>query len=131
MKNDKKITTKKDRYFGSDLNEFIYHNCDKKMVVNNIDLIMLKHRPNKKSILRVIESKHTREKPMPDGQKAILSVMKNVFIDAGMSNFAVDFQLYVVYGDQPYNELRIFDSINQTTFEIKGRQQVIDWLEMK
>ena len=58
-----------DRYFGSDLNKFIHEECGKKMIVNNIDLIMLKHRLNKNDILRVIESKHTMEKPMNEGQK--------------------------------------------------------------
>ncbi len=48
-----------DRYFGSDLNQFIYKECSRTVIVNNIDLIMWKYRNKKNHLLRVIESKHT------------------------------------------------------------------------
>lgn len=122
--------TNPDRYFGSDLNRFIHEECGKKMVVNNIDLIMLKHRTNQNDILRVIESKHTKEKPMAKSQKNVLSKLKDVFINGNMEMKGIDLELYVVYGDQPYDRLRIYDSINEANFVIEGKENVINWLEM-
>lgn len=119
-----------DRYFGSDLNRFIHEECGKKMIVNNIDLIMLKHRAGKNSILRVIESKHTLEKPMNDGQKNVLRNLKETFISGNMNMKGIDLELYVVYGDQPYDKIKIYDSINEVNFTISGKEKVIDWLEM-
>lgn len=119
-----------DRYFGSDLNKFIHDECGKKMVVNNIDLIMLKHRANKNDILRVIESKHTLERPMNEGQKNVLRKVREVFINGNISMKGIDLELYVVYGDQPYNKIRVYDSINETNFTIEGKANVINWLEM-
>lgn len=119
-----------DRYFGSDLNKFIYEECGKKMIVNNIDLIMLKHRTDKNSILRVIESKHTMERPMNDGQKNVLRNLRDVFINGNMNLTEVDLELFVVYGDQPYDKIRVYDFINEVTFTISGKKNVIDWLEM-
>ena len=127
--NDAK-TSNPDRYFGSDLNKFIHEECGKKMVVNNIDLIMLKHRTGRNSLLRVIESKHTMEKPMNSGQKDVLRKLRNVFINGNISRIGLDLELFVVYGDQPYNKIKVYDSINETTFTIAGRSNVINWLEM-
>jgi 3-deoxy-D-arabino-heptulosonate 7-phosphate (DAHP) synthase len=128
---DIKVRHNPDRYFGSDLNKFIFENCGKKMVVNDIDLIMLKHRKGKNDILRVIESKHTKEKPMIISQKNVLNKLAQVFHQGNSSNIGIDLELYVVYGDQPYNKLRICDQINGKTFTIKGRSRVIKWLEME
>ncbi len=122
--------TNPDRYFGSDLNKFIHEECGKKMIVNNIDLIMLKYRENKNSILRVIESKHTLEKPMNDGQKNVLRKVRDVFINGNINMSDVDLELFVVYGDQPYDSIKVYDSINEATFTINGKKNVINWLEM-
>ncbi len=119
-----------DRYFGSDLNKFIHEECGKKMIVNNIDLIMLKHRTDGNDTLRVIESKHTLEKPMNKGQKNVLRTLRDVFISGNISMNGIDLELYVVYGDQPYNKIRVFDSINEINFTIEGREKIIHWLEM-
>lgn len=119
-----------DRYFGSDLNKFIHDECGKKMIVNNIDLIMLKHRTDKNSILRVIESKHTLERPMNEGQKNVLRKLKEVFINGNINMNGVDLELFVVYGDQPYNKIKVYDSINEVNFTINGKKNVINWLEM-
>ncbi len=122
--------TNPDRYFGSDLNKFIHEECGRKMVVNNIDLIMLKHRTGRNSLLRVIESKHSLEKPMNKGQKDVLKTLKDVFISGNLSMKEIDLELYVVYGDQPYDVLKVYDSINEVYFTIRGREAVIKWLEM-
>ncbi len=119
-----------DRYFGSDLNKFIHDECGKKMVVNNIDLIMLKHRTGKNSILRVIESKHTLERPMNDGQKNVLRNLKEVFINGNINMKGIDLELFVVYADQPYDKIKVYDSINEVNFTINGKKNVINWLEM-
>ncbi|MHC4314762.1 MAG: hypothetical protein ACYSW3_20125 [Planctomycetota bacterium] len=119
-----------DRYFGSDLNRFIHEECGKRMVVNNIDLIMLKHRTGRNSILRVIESKHTLEKPMSDSQKNVLSKLKEVFINGNINLKGIDLELFVVYADQPYDKIRVYDSINEVNFKINGKANVINWLEM-
>lgn len=127
--NDTKMTNP-DRYFGSDLNKFIYEECGKKMVVNNIDLIMLKLRKDRPNTLRVIESKHTQEKPMNEGQKNVLRKVRDVFISGNMNMKEIELELFVVYGDQPYDTINVYDSINETTFTIKGKANVINWLEM-
>lgn len=125
------ITHNPDRYFGSDLNKFIFENCGKKMVVNDIDLIMLKHRRGKNDILRVIESKHTMEKPMNGSQRNVLRKLAKAFAAGNSSNIGIDLEVYVVYGDQPYNKLKVCDQISGSTFTIAGRSKVISWLEME
>jgi 3-deoxy-D-arabino-heptulosonate 7-phosphate (DAHP) synthase len=124
------VTCNPDRYFGSDLNKFIFENCGKKMVVNDIDLIMLKHRQGKNDILRVIESKHTVEKPMNVSQRNVLRKLARTFAAGNSSNIGIDLELYIVYGDQPYTKLRVDDLIKNITFNITGRSKVIQWLEM-
>ncbi len=119
-----------DRYFGSDLNQFIYEECGKKMVVNNIDLIMWKYRQNKNHLLRVIESKHTLEKPMNAGQKKVLRTLRQVFIIANRFINGIDFELFIVKGDQPYNEIEAYDMINHKSIMITGKANVVAWLEM-
>lgn len=122
-----------DRYFGSDLNRFIYENCTKRMTVNNIDLVMFKYKKGDKHVLRIIESKHTQERQMNDGQKNVLGWIRDLFLFANAADDAfknIVFELYVVYADEPYDKLRVFDAINQVYFNIVGRQRVIDWLEM-
>ncbi|MCP4989365.1 MAG: hypothetical protein GY928_25900 [Colwellia sp.] len=119
-----------DKYFGSDLNKFIYNNCGKKMIVNNIDLIMLKHRPGKKSILRVIESKHTKERPLLRSQTSVLDALCSAFKHSNTQSGYFEFQLYVVNADQPYNQLDVFDWIDKKRFTVEGRKNVINWLEM-
>ncbi len=119
-----------DRYFGSDLNKFIHEECGKKMIVNNIDLIMLKHREGKNDILRVIESKHTLERPMNEGQKNVLRNLRNVFINGNINMTGIDLELFVVYADQPYDKIRVYDSINEANFTIEGKKNVINWFEM-
>jgi hypothetical protein len=91
---------------------------------------MLKHRNDKNDILRVIESKHTLERPMNEGQKNVLRKLKEVFICGNIEMKGIDLQLYVVYGDQPYNKIKVYDSINETTFTIEGKANVVEWFEM-
>jgi 3-deoxy-D-arabino-heptulosonate 7-phosphate (DAHP) synthase len=119
-----------DRYFGSDLNKFIHEECGKKMVVNNIDLIMLKLRKDRPDTMRVIESKHTNEKPMVESQKNVLRKLKQVFISGNIEIDGMDLELYVVKGDQPYDRIEVYDSINEVNFTIEGKENVINWLEM-
>jgi hypothetical protein len=54
-----------------------------------------------------------------------------MFANAADDTFKnIVFELYVVYADEPYDKLRVFDAINSIYFNIVGRQRVIDWLEM-
>jgi hypothetical protein len=109
-----------DRYFGSD--------------VNNIDLVMFKYKKGGKHVLRIIESKHTKERQMNDGQKNILGWFKDLFMFANTTGETfnnVSFELYVVYADEPYDRLKVYDALNEVYFNVVGRQRVIDWLEMK
>jgi hypothetical protein len=126
-----KITHNPERYFGSDLNKFIYENCGKKMVVNDIDLIMLKHRSDKNDILRVIESKHTAEKKMERSQRNVLTKLTKAFAAGNSSNIGIDLEVFVVYGDQPYHKIKVYDMMKNRSFTIEGRSKVIKWLEME
>ncbi len=119
-----------DRYFGSDLNQFIYEECLRTIIVNNIDLIMWKYRDNKNHLLRVIESKHTLEKPMNAGQNKILRTLRQVFIIANRLIKGIDFEIYIVRGDQPYDEIKVYDLIKHKSVKIVGKENVIQWLEM-
>ena len=42
----------------------------------------------------------------------------------------IDLELFVVYGDQPYNKIIVYDFINEAIFSINGKKNVINWLEM-
>jgi hypothetical protein len=122
----------KDRYFGSDLNKFM-NKLSKEMTVINIDCLAVKR---EKKILRLIESKYPEERPMKWGQKEIFRkilppIFKtlnqiSLYLDGFIKNW--EFEIFIVTGKPPYEEIKIEDLINNKIFNLKGKD-VIDWLE--
>ncbi len=53
-----------------------------------------------------------------------------MFISGNIEIKGLDLELYVVYGNQPYDKIKVYDSINEVSFTIEGRKNVINWLEM-
>ena len=98
-----------DRYFGSDLNKFVAVNCRKDMVVNNIDLIINDYKNNK---IRIIESKHGREK-MSKGQQILLGKLSKMGIDT-----------YTIYGDEPYDEATIYSFQSNRTKKVNKTELI-------
>lgn len=101
-----------ENYYGSDLNKLVATKCRKDMVVNNIDLIINDYKNNK---IRIIESKHGNEK-MSKGQQILLGKLSKIGIDT-----------YTVYGDEPYNEARIYSFQRNETKKV-NREQLIKFL---
>ena len=95
-----------DRYYGSDLNKFINKNCTKKMTAINIDLLLFRRTKRR---LRIIESKHTNE-PMKKGQKEVLRKIAWIFKYVKNAT-GLDLGVYIVTGNQPYNEIDVEDLI--------------------
>ena len=93
---------KNENYYGSDLNEFIDLKCTRLMTAMNIDLIMHK---KDKGMIRIIESKHSSER-MKKGQKDLLYLLgrSSALISSALG---MKFEVYIIYGDKPYNTAKI------------------------
>lgn len=98
-----------ENYYGSDLNKFVAVNCRKDMVVNNIDLIINDYKNNK---IRIIESKHGREK-MSKGQQILLGKLSKMGIDT-----------YTIYGDEPYDEATIYSFQSNRTKKVNKTELI-------
>ncbi len=114
-----KIILNEDRYFGSDLNKFIHFNCKKNMIVNNIDLIMNDYEKNK---IRIIESKHKSE-TLKTGQSLLLKRLNEKFKNSNV-------KIYIIYADEPYNEIEIHDYNNKFIKTLKN-EDVIKFLNFE
>jgi hypothetical protein len=99
-------------YYGSDLNKFVATYCKKEMVVNNIDLIINDY---KKNDIKIVESKHSKEK-LSIGQEILLKKLSKIGI-----------KTFVVYGDEPYNDVKIHSFQTGKTKQI-NREQLIKFL---
>lgn len=80
-------------YYGSDLNKLVAEKCRVDMVVNNIDLIINDYKNN---CIRIIESKHSKEK-LSKGQEILLKKLSKMGINT-----------YCIYGDPPYDTAIIY-----------------------
>jgi hypothetical protein len=96
-------TTDELSYYGSDFNKWIALNCTKKMIVNNIDCIMFKY---SKNILRIIESKHSKEKSS-NSQKLLLKMLARAGQTRDDNNNVVKIEVYMVVEDAPYKSVDI------------------------
>jgi hypothetical protein len=90
----KNKTVNVDKYYGSDLNRLVGQDCDKSMMVMNIDLIINDYK--NKNEIRIIESKHSNEK-MGLGQNLLLKKLSKLGL-----------KVFTVYGDEPFNEAVIY-----------------------
>ena len=101
-------------YFGSDLNKFTNEFCSKKMTTINIDFLGYKR---SKKIVRIIESKHSREKT-PTSQREVLEIFASVFkkLNKRIVIFDYTFECYIHRGDYPYNISQVEDLVNDTKF---------------
>ena len=101
-------------YFGSDLNKFTNEFCSKKMTAINIDFLGYKR---SKKIVRIIESKHRREKT-PTSQREVLEIFASVFkkLNKRIVIFDYTFECYIHRGDYPYNISQVEDLVNDTKF---------------
>jgi len=113
------------KYFGSDLNEFAHTECSKQMTVINIDMLQYKR---SKKILRIIESKHEREKT-PASQLEALTVLAKVF--KYINKIAKHkFEAYIVKGNPPYDRTFVENLITGEK-EILDRKELIEFLEFR
>lgn len=117
--------SKDDNYYGSDLNQFVDEYCGHAMTAMNIDLIM--HKEYKKSI-RIIESKHTGES-MRTGQRKLLKLLADNQ-DKISAAIGYTFEVFVIYGDEPYNKANITRLKDNNTIEVK-REKLIKFLEFE
>lgn len=99
-------------YYGSDLNKFVAEKCRTDMVVNNIDLIINDY---KTKTIRIIESKHSKEK-LSKGQDILLSEITKKGICC-----------YVVYGDYPYNNVEVYSYSSNKTKKM-NKEELIKFL---
>ncbi|MAH50987.1 hypothetical protein CMI37_34540 [Candidatus Pacearchaeota archaeon] len=101
-------------YFGSDLNKFTNEFCSKEMTAINIDFLGYKR---SKKIVRIIESKHSREKT-PTSQREVLEIFASVFkkLNKRIVIFDYTFECYIHRGDYPYNISQVEDLVNDTKF---------------
>ena len=117
--------TKNDRYYGSDLNEFVDENCNHQMTAMNIDLIM--HKEYRKSI-RIIESKHSNEH-MKTGQRKLLKLLAE-HQDNVSTAIGYTFEVFIIYGDPPYYTVKVVQLKDDKSVEI-DKQELIRFLEFE
>ena len=115
-------------YFGSDLNKFTNEFCSKKMTAINIDFLGYKR---SKKIVRIIESKHSREK-MPPSQREVLEIFASVFkkLNKRIVIFDYTFECYIHRGDFPYEFVEVEDLVNDTKFTLDNGN-LIKFLEFE
>ena len=108
--------TEEKNYYGSDLNKFAAISCTKQMTIINIDFLSYKR---SKKILRIVESKHSREK-MPPSQREILEIFASIFkkLNKRIVIFDYTFECYIHRGDYPYDVSQIEDLVNGTKFSL-------------
>ena len=93
-------TDKELNYYGSDYNKYL-STLSRKMTVINIDCLQYKR---SKRILRIVESKHIGEKTK-QSQREILHLLSIVLGYCNNIAKRLMFQLYIVTGNYPYDEL--------------------------
>ena len=108
--------TEEKNYYGSDLNKFAAISCTKQMTIINIDFLSYKR---SKKIIRIVESKHSREK-MPPSQREILEIFASIFkkLNKRIVIFDYKFECYIHRGDYPYDVSQIEDLVNGTKFSL-------------
>ena len=108
--------TEEKNYYGSDLNKFAAVSCTKQMTIINIDFLSYKR---SKKIIRIVESKHSREK-MPPSQREILEIFASIFkkLNKRIVMFDYTFECYIHRGDYPYDVSQIEDLVNGTKFSL-------------
>jgi hypothetical protein len=122
------------KYFGSDYNKFLNKECSKEMTVNNIDCIQYKR---SKKILRIVESKHSKEGGK-DTQSELLKIIGKVFrflnlIRNGLSTIfnnefiITKFEIFKVYSDYPFEKAIIYDYIKNKEYTINNKKDLISW----
>jgi hypothetical protein len=112
-------TTEEMNYFGSDYNKFLNSECSKEMTVNNIDVIQYKR---SKKILRIVESKHDKEKMKPS-QEEVLKLLAVVFKWLNNLPSKHKFEIFIITGNYPYNNVYIRDLISGITYLCKDRER--------
>jgi len=111
-------TNDEKKYYGSDYNKYLRKECRKNMTVINIDCAQLDW--NKK-ILRIIESKHTTETIDRDSpQFKLLNLLAQVFNWANRIARQYKFQIYLVVGDYPYDEITVENLITSAFATFTG-----------
>lgn len=91
------------KYFGSPLNYFIYKECRKDIVVNNIDLIIHDY---KNKIIKIIESKHDNE-PIRVGQGLLLKKLRQL-VPKKIDGYTI--QILIVRGNYPYDSVDLLNT---------------------
>ena len=109
------------KYYGSDLNKFVGENCTKKMIVNNVDLVIYKYGKN---ILRIIESKHDKEK----SNKSQMMIL-NLLSKAKIGNHQVE--VFIISGDPPYESVDIFCINNEISALLVPKEILIQFLNFE
>tara|TARA_R110002110_G_scaffold129768_1_gene309900 strand:- start:89 stop:484 length:396 start_codon:yes stop_codon:yes gene_type:complete len=106
--------TEEKNYYGSDLNKFAAISCTKQMTIINIDFLSYKR---SKKIIRIVESKHSREK-MPTSQREILEIFASIFkkLNKRIVIFDYTFECYIHRGDYPYDVSQVEDLVNGGKF---------------
>lgn len=118
------------RYYGSELNKFIDKETDRKKTVNNIDCIIYKGNYYGVDRIRIIESKHSKEKGK-QSQFKLLNVLSNILKIINSSEENICCELYVVTGDYPYDYIEIKDLLENENYIINNQDDFISWLNFE
>ena len=103
------------RRFGSDYNKYL-NNLSKEMTVINIDGLQYKR---SEGILRIVESKHTNE-VMKWPQREVLYLLSSVLSYCNSIAKHFTFQVYMVTGNPPYNEISVENLLTGIETKLTG-----------
>lgn len=103
------------RRFGSDYNRYL-NNLSKEMTVINIDCLQYKR---SEGILRIVESKHTNE-VMKWPQREVLYLLSSVLGYCNSIAKRKTFQVYMVTGNPPYNEISVENLLTGIETKLTG-----------
>ena len=110
------------------LNDFITEKCTKQMTSIDFYVCLLKWSCKR---LRIIESKHNNE-GMGKGQRQFYEFLAKIFGFLNKhSRFGWRFDVMIVRGEPPYDEISVHDLVDNKEFFIKGQKEVIRFLSLE
>jgi hypothetical protein len=117
-------------YYNSDLSKYIGQKLLRKFTSIDVDILQIKHSRN---LLRFIESKHERESLKVQQEKALKTlawIARTVNKNPSLFN-RLKMEVYEVRGNEPYNEITIYDFINGKSYKLNDRQKIDGFLSVE
>jgi hypothetical protein len=117
-------------YYNSDLSKYIGQKLLRKFTSIDVDILQIKHSRN---LLRFIESKHERESLKVQQAKALKTlawIARTVNKNPSLFN-RLKMEVYEVRGNEPYDEITVYDFITGKSYKLNDRQKIDGFLSVE